>query len=808
MARARGRAPGAASTSAAARRAGSSPPRSPRWRARIDDALDFHPGHESTLEANPEDLDAARLDAWLAARRETALDRRPVARTTTSCARSAACTMRRPSSGAWRGRARARLSTTSAWTSCTATRGTTWSGSWTSLARAIALAPEHVSAYAFTARGRHAARRRGAQGERARGRRTTSRRTCSTRRATSLEAAGFRHYEISNFARPGTETLHHVNYWRRGEYLGLGPSAASFLEGRRVRAPRGLLAWAAQAASGKGSGRRADTLAAASPLPWSVDDARPHALFETAFLGLRLDVGMALPAVSPEVAAEARARWTAAGETLVGEGFLAAHGRRLPRAARGARADGRHRAALARARRGLSGPPDGCGPGPRWARVYCGHAIPTTHSHARRRPPAHEGPHRAPTPGARVAAAPPPRHRAPGGVVEPGRGRRVRVGAGDTAPDAERARRDGPPRAAARGRRAGCRRTAATGCSWTASRCCRSTPRRRMPWRAHSTTRRRTWSTCSAQATHLLADLAKELGFAVQLAFDRGRLKGLELVPRGRAPRAARADDRGRHRALDDARPHERAAAGRPGARLRAAARAPARSCARAKCAAASPPTRRWSRTRPPCSWRPPSPRCCRSRRAPACTSAAPRTWRAIRSSARRGASSPVLELMDRAEPWRDMVRRGDATGVRVAIGRENPRPELAHLSIVSYRLAGPWGASIGLLGPRRMDYGRAMSLVDAVGRELSTSSAWNPIPRERNSHRDPTISDDAPADEPDGGSGGARRAVVCARGRASPRPGRAPARRGRPAERAPPRARKDRRGGTPRRGARLRRPT
>jgi len=93
------------------------------------------------------------------------------------------------------------------------------------------------------------------------------------------------------------------------------------------------------------------------------------------------------------------------------------------------------------------------------------------------------------------------------------------------------------------------------------------------------------------------------------------------------------------------------------------------------------------------------------------------------------GSLKPVLELMDRAEPWRDMVYGGDATGVRVAIGRENPRPELAHLSIVSYRLAGPWGASIGLLGPRRMDYGRAMSLVGAVGRELSTVLGLDPDP-------------------------------------------------------------------------------
>jgi putative oxygen-independent coproporphyrinogen III oxidase len=50
-----------------------------------------------------------------------------------------------------------------------------------------------------------------------------------------LEQCGFVHYEISNFARPGFECLHNLNYWRAGEYAGLGPSAASHFGGKRYK---------------------------------------------------------------------------------------------------------------------------------------------------------------------------------------------------------------------------------------------------------------------------------------------------------------------------------------------------------------------------------------------------------------------------------------------------------------------------------------------------------------------------------------------------------------------------------------------
>ena len=58
-----------------------------------------------------------------------------------------------------------------------------------------------------------------------------------------LEKFGIRQYEISNFAKSGYESKHNLKYWNCEEYLGIGPAAHSFLNGKRFFYPRDIKAF-------------------------------------------------------------------------------------------------------------------------------------------------------------------------------------------------------------------------------------------------------------------------------------------------------------------------------------------------------------------------------------------------------------------------------------------------------------------------------------------------------------------------------------------------------------------------------------
>ncbi len=117
--------------------------------------------------------------------------------------------------------------------------------SWRStLQEAVALAPEHVSAYALTVEpntplGRQvaASARPAPDGD--------LQADMFALACDVLRDAGFEHYEVSNWARPGRECRHNLGYWRREPYLGLGAGAHSYRDGRRwwnLRPPEQYLA--------------------------------------------------------------------------------------------------------------------------------------------------------------------------------------------------------------------------------------------------------------------------------------------------------------------------------------------------------------------------------------------------------------------------------------------------------------------------------------------------------------------------------------------------------------------------------------
>jgi len=108
---------------------------------------------------------------------------------------------------------------------------------------AIALGPEHISAYALTIEPATALGRKVAAG-------------LIPAPDPDLQAdmydlacevlgeAGFRHYEVSNWAKPGFECVHNLGYWEGRPYLGLGAGAHSYRDGRRwwnVRPPQQYL---------------------------------------------------------------------------------------------------------------------------------------------------------------------------------------------------------------------------------------------------------------------------------------------------------------------------------------------------------------------------------------------------------------------------------------------------------------------------------------------------------------------------------------------------------------------------------------
>lgn len=147
------------------------------------------------------------------------------------------------------------------------------------LARALALEPRHISLYGLTAEpmtplGRwvREGRERLAEEEVYEAEYLEA--------AARLRGAGFEHYEVSNFARPGYESRHNRAYWTGAAYLGLGPGSHSFLPPRRRW---NLRSWEAY---------RDTVLAGRSPVAETEVVTGEAARLEEIWLGLRTGTGL------------------------------------------------------------------------------------------------------------------------------------------------------------------------------------------------------------------------------------------------------------------------------------------------------------------------------------------------------------------------------------------------------------------------------------------------------------------------------------------------------------------------------------
>ncbi len=128
-----------------------------------------------------------------------------------------------------------------------------------------------------------------------------------------LAEAGFGQYEISNFARPGRACLHNINTWAMGEWVGLGPSAASQYEGRRFSNPHSLAEWLRAVEAGA---------------PVRVDEVvlTGRLLAEDAIIfGLRMNDGIAIDHLRERFGTVDLSFLDSLWRDLAGEGIVAIH---------------------------------------------------------------------------------------------------------------------------------------------------------------------------------------------------------------------------------------------------------------------------------------------------------------------------------------------------------------------------------------------------------------------------------------------------------------------------------------------------
>ena len=192
---------------------------------RLHQHYHIHPGAELTLEANPDDINPAKLAVWKAA----GINRLSIG--IQSFFESDLQWMNR-AHNALQAEACIRMAQEAGFDNLTidliyGTPGLTDEHWEKNVRSAIALNVPHLSCYALTVEPGTALQKMIAQHKKEA--------VDEDRQARHfmllmqwMEEAGYEHYEISNFARPGFRSRHNTSYWQGKKYLGLGPSAHSF----------------------------------------------------------------------------------------------------------------------------------------------------------------------------------------------------------------------------------------------------------------------------------------------------------------------------------------------------------------------------------------------------------------------------------------------------------------------------------------------------------------------------------------------------------------------------------------------------
>jgi putative oxygen-independent coproporphyrinogen III oxidase len=129
------------------------------------------------------------------------------------------------------------------------------------LQAALALEPDHISTYGLTFEKGTSFWSRLSHGELARTDEETERQMYETAIDT-LTAAGYEHYEVSNFAKPGHRCRHNENYWLGSSYFAAGPGAARYMGGVRETNHRSTTTYIARVLSGQSPVAESERLSA------------------------------------------------------------------------------------------------------------------------------------------------------------------------------------------------------------------------------------------------------------------------------------------------------------------------------------------------------------------------------------------------------------------------------------------------------------------------------------------------------------------------------------------------------------------